>query len=153
QHRRARRSGHRGRPGEGATRGGPHAPGRARSRVVTAAKAPQLAYVLARSAPRGAPEIAHKRADGLKRAARLWVGVSAHTVKRPQGCGALGAALRSRDAGARVLAALGESDRAILAIVARFGGAISGRLLSREAVARGLIADPKPGSPEYYTDH
>jgi len=72
-------------------------------------------------------------------AARFWAGKHAGSNAKAACVERIAAVWRDRKRVAEVLATLRPEERAVLAVVKRFGGAISGTLLRRELLARGVL--------------
>ena len=72
-------------------------------------------------------------------AARFWAGKHAGSNAKAACVERIAAVWRDRKLVAEVMATLRPEERAVLAVVKRFGGAISGTLLQRELLARGVL--------------
>jgi hypothetical protein len=93
--------------------------------------------------------------DALKRAARFWVGKEAGTYNKEKCIAALTRITNGDDAVSRVLPALLEKERQILAIFTRYGPKVPGGVLTAEIYARGLAQMPPKhkSSERYYQSH
>jgi len=110
---------------------------------------PVLPFVLAAKHERTEPNLEHLSSDGAKRAARFWVGKEANSLRKAECIESLTRALRDPERAAAVVSALRPEERAVLAVVRRFGGSISGVLLRRELLARGIVKEPNREKPDY----
>ncbi len=72
-------------------------------------------------------------------AARFWAGKHAGSNAKAACVERIASVWRDRKRVAEVMATLRPEERAVLAVVKRFGGAISGTLLQRELLARGVL--------------
>ena len=89
--------------------------------------------------------------EELKRAARFWVGKEAGSYNKDKCIAALTRIMNGDDAARRVLAALSEKERQVLAIFTRYGPTVSGGVLTAEMYARGLAQlPPKDQASEGY---
>jgi len=102
-----------------------------------------LPFILANKPERVEPGFEHLRSDSAKRAARFWIGKEATPLRKAECIERLNRAWRDPKRVAEVVAALRPEERAVLAVVRRFGGSISGGILRRELVARGIVKDLK----------
>lgn len=93
--------------------------------------------------------------DALKRGARFWVGKEAGTYNKEKCIAALTRTANGDDAASRVLPALSEKERHILAIFTRYGPTVPGGVLTAEIYARGLAQTPPKdkSSERYYQSH
>jgi hypothetical protein len=102
-----------------------------------------LPFLLAGKRERAEPNIENLNSEAVKRAARFWVGKEVNALRKAECILRLTHALRDGKRAAEVVAALRPKERAVLAVVRRYGGSISGVLLRRELLARGIIKEPK----------
>ncbi|MGH9395301.1 MAG: hypothetical protein ACRD18_00405 [Terriglobia bacterium] len=114
----------------------------------------KLSHVLQSSAP-ARIELDRFRSDELKRAARFWVGKEAGSYNKGKCIAALTRIMNCDDDARRVLTALSEKERQILAIFARYGPTVSGGLLTAEMYSRGLAQRPPKdkASERYYQSY
>jgi hypothetical protein len=102
-----------------------------------------LPFLLAGKRGRAEPNIENLNSEAVKRAARFSVGKEVNALRKAECILRLTHALRDGKRAAEVVAALRPEERAVLAVVRRYGGSISGVLLRRELLARGIIKEPK----------
>ncbi len=102
-----------------------------------------LPFILAGRAEPAEPDIERLNAEALKKAARVWIGKEATTLRKAECIERLRRAWRDKTRAAEIVAALKPDERAVVAVVRRFGGSMSGVLLRRELLARGIVKEPK----------
>jgi hypothetical protein len=107
-----------------------------------------LPHVLSHSGD-GTFNLEHYNADQLKKAARFWIGVEAHKLRKAECVEALHKLFRNGSATSAALANASKAQQQVLSIFARYGPAVSGAVLSAELHARGLVQEPDP-SQRYY---
>ena len=90
----------------------------------------------------------HYNADQLKKAARFWIGVEAHKLRKAECVEALHKMFRNGAATSAALANASKAQQQVLSIFARYGPAMSGAVLSAELHARGLVQEKDPS--QYY---
>ncbi len=88
------------------------------------------------------PSVEHLNSEAVKKAARFWVGKEVNALRKAQCILRLTHALCDGKRVAEVVAALRPQERAVLAVVRRYGGSISGVILRRELLSRGIIKEP-----------
>jgi hypothetical protein len=101
-----------------------------------------LPFVLAGKPQRVESSLQTLRSDVAKKAARFWIGKEAYALRKDGCIERLSCALRDGKRVAEVVAGLPADQRAVLAVVRRFGGSISGALLRYELQARGIVKEP-----------
>jgi len=111
-----------------------------------------LPFVLAESQRDVRPAVGSLNSAVAKRAARFWVGKEAHRQNKAQCHAAISQALRDRGRLTEALDGLGPEDRITLEVVKRFGGAISGDLLRRELLTRGVVKEREPSDYRWRLD-
>jgi hypothetical protein len=99
----------------------------------------RLAFVLVATPPKLGISIEHLNSDAVKRLGREWIGAKANDMRKDKCVEALGRALLDPGRAAEVVDKLAPNERAVLSVVKRFGGIISGELLYGELLARGLV--------------
>jgi len=104
-----------------------------------------LAFLLAAKPDRVEPNLEQLRSDAAQRASRFWAGKSAGSQAKAACVERIVSAWSNPKRVADVVGALRPEERAVLAVVRRYGGFVSGTLLSRELLARGIVKEPKPG--------
>jgi hypothetical protein len=90
----------------------------------------------------------HYNADQLKKAARFWIGVEVHKLRKAECMAALHKIFSNGSATSAALAHVSKAQQQVLSIFARYGPAVSGAVLSAELHARGLVQDKEPS--QYY---
>lgn len=101
-----------------------------------------LSFVLAASPDAAAPDFDHLSAIEAQRAARFWAGKWTGSQARAQCIERLKAAWSDPKRVAEIVASLRPEHRAVLSVVRRYGGAISGSLLRQELLARRIVKEP-----------
>ena len=102
-----------------------------------------LPFVLSASRDSAEPSVDNLDATRAQRAARFWTGKWTGSQAKALCIERLKSAWRDPKRAAEVVAALPPEHRAVLAVVRRYGGGISGSLLRRELLARGIVKEPK----------
>ena len=102
-----------------------------------------LQFVLAASRDSVEPKIDDLNSTTALKAARFWAGKWTGSQAKALCIERLKSAWRDPKRVASVAAALRPEHRAVLAVVRRYGGSISGSLLRRELLARGIVKEPK----------
>ncbi|MBE3065528.1 MAG: helicase-associated domain-containing protein, partial [Spirochaetes bacterium] len=102
-----------------------------------------LPFVLAGKHERVEPYLGSLRSEIAKKAARFWIGKEANALRKDECIERLTHALRDGKRVAEVLAELRPDERAVLAVVRRFGGSISGVLLQHELLTRGIVKESR----------
>ena len=107
-------------------------------------------HVLARH-EKWVPNPNDSTSDDLKRIARFWFGSTVGNKLRKAECiTALTEVFGDRAKLKAKLASLGDEERQVLAVFARYGGTLSGPVLRSELLARGVIAkEEPPGRPVF----
>lgn len=109
-----------------------------------------LRFVLAGKPEQLAPNLEHLSSEGARKAARVWIGKEATSLRKTECIERVIRAWRDPKRAAEIVAALKPEERAVLAVVRRFGGSISGGLLQRELLARGIVKEPTREVVGYY---
>ncbi|MFH0900508.1 MAG: helicase-associated domain-containing protein [Pseudomonadota bacterium] len=109
-----------------------------------------LPFVLAVEREHAKPSFDYLSSEGARKAARFWVGRATGSNAKADNIERLTSAWHDSRRVAEILAALGPECRAVLAVVKRFGGFISGTFLRREVIARGIVKEPKREERSYY---
>lgn len=104
----------------------------------------ELSFVLACASPRAEPHPEGLDSRGATVAARFWAGKHQGSHAKAACVERILAVWRDRTRVAGALATLRPQERETLAVVKRYGGAISGTLLERELVARGVLRATAP---------
>lgn len=91
----------------------------------------------------------HYNADQLKKAARFWIGVEAHKLRKAECVEALHKMFSHGAATSSALANASKAQQQVLSIFARYGPTVSGAVLSAELHARGLVQDRDPSQRSY----
>jgi hypothetical protein len=102
-----------------------------------------LPFVLAASGDSVEPNLDQLDSTRAQRVARFWAGKWTGSQAKALCIERLKSAWRDPKRIAEIVAALRLEHRAVLAIVRRYGGSISGSLLHRELLARGIVKEPK----------
>ena len=106
-----------------------------------------LPFVLVGTSPKLELSPDHLDSDRARIAARFWAGKYAGSNAKAACVERIVAVWRDRKRVEQVLAELGPEERAVLGVVKRFGGSISGTLLQRELQARNLLPTEDPNGP------
>ena len=109
-----------------------------------------LRFVLAGTPEQAAPTLDHLSSEGARKAARVWIGKEATSLRKTECIERVIRAWRDPTRAAEIVAALKPDERAVLAVVRRFGGYISGGLLQRELLARRIVKASKREVVGYY---
>ncbi len=108
-----------------------------------------LPFVLAASLDSVEPNLDDLHSTAAQKAARFWAGKWTGSQAKALCIERLKSAWRDPKRVAQVVAALRPEQRAVLTVVRRYGGSISGALLRQELLARGLVKEAK-GDLHYY---
>jgi hypothetical protein len=103
-----------------------------------------LPFVLAGSQQDVLPTVELLSSADAKRAARFWIGKEAYKLRKAECHAAISQAFKDRGRVTEVVAGLRPEERAVLEVVKRYGGTISGALLHRELLMRGVVKERAP---------
>ena len=106
-----------------------------------------LAFVLASPSSKLELSPEHIDADRARIAARFWAGKYVGSNAKAACVERIATVWRDQKRVAEVLASLRPEELAVLGVVKRFGGAISGTVLQRELLARGVLRPEDPNEP------